>query len=419
MDLDSIHIVGGTPLEGKTKIQGSKNAALPVLAGTVLIPGVSVIHNCPRITDVYYMIKLLESVGCTVRWEEESLLVDAGSVVERSLPSEYVCKMRSSITLLGAMLARTGEISIQYPGGCVIGDRPIDMHRSAMECLGAVFEEKERGFTAAVDKLTGNRIVFPFSSVGATENAVLAAVLAEGVTVIENAAREPEIISLCEFLSLAGARIDGIGKEKLVIHGVGGLHPAEYTVPADRIVAGTYALAVMAAGGEVYLEGAPVEHMRSVLEIVHRLGGRCDSDGRGLSVRRHALCRAIDYLKTEVYPGFPTDLQSPLMAVLTAAEGDSIIEETIFSNRYKVVSELQSMGAGITVLDKRALIRGGGSLKGKNIIAQELRGGAALVIAGVMARGSTVVMNKHFIDRGYEDIVRDLKNLGAEIDSFQ
>lgn len=416
--MNSIHIKGGTPLEGKIKIQGSKNAALPVLAGTILIPGVSVIHNCPRIADVFYMIKLLESVGCSILWKDDTLFVDAVHIAHKCFPSEYVVKMRSSITLLGAMLARVGEISLQTPGGCVIGDRPIDMHQSALESLGAVFTEKETGFDAAAYKLIGNRIHFPFSSVGATENAVLASVLAEGTTVIENAAREPEIAALCEFLAQAGAQIEGIGGEVLSIKGVSRLHPLEYTVPADRIVAGTYILAGMAAGGEIYLEDAPIEHLQAVLNTVEKLGGEYTAERSGLYLKQTRGCQAIDYLKTEVYPGFPTDLQSPLMAVLTEASGNSVIEETIFDNRYKVASELLSMGAEIEIIGQKAFIKGGRKLYGKNIIAQELRGGAALVIAGIMAQGDTVVLNRNYIDRGYEDIVRDFKCLGAQIEDF-
>lgn len=416
--MDSIHIKGGIPLEGQTKIQGSKNAVLPVLAATILIPGISVIHNCPKISDVFYMIKLLQSLGCNVVWEDNTIVVDATHIMEKCLPSEYVIKMRSSITLLGSMLARVGEISLQYPGGCVIGDRPVDMHCSALETLGAVFEEKEQGFIATAQCLVGTVITFPSVSVGATENIILAATLASGTTIIKNAAKEPEIIALCEFLTGAGARINGIGSDVLTIQGVKTLRESTYTVISDRIVAGTYALAGLAVGCDIFLENAPIEHMEAILDITQKLGGRFCYDINGLWIYKKEQCHSIPYVRTAVYPGFPTDLQSPLMAVLTGAEGDSIIEETIFANRYKVVTELNLMGANIRVEGGKALIQGNKTLYGNHIIAEELRGGAALAIAGIMASGDTVVSNKHFIDRGYEDMISDLNNLGACVASI-
>lgn len=417
--MNSIYIEGGIPLKGQTKIQGSKNAVLPVLAATILVPGVSVIHNCPRIADVYCMVKLLQCLGCRVSWEEDTITVNAGCILQNSLPAEYVIRMRSSITLLGSMLGRVGEVSLQYPGGCVIGERPIDLHQMAMERFGAKFSERESGFVAQCECLRGALVDFPLTSVGATENAVLAAVTAEGTSILINAAMEPEITALCEFLKSAGAKIKGAGTKCLTIEGVRQLEETEYYVPADRIVAGTYLLAGMGAGGEIYLQNAPAGQMEALLRLIREMGAVLRYDESGIWLWRYGTYNAVRNLKTEAYPGFPTDLQSPLMALLTKAQGDSILEETIFQNRFKVAGELNLMGADIEIDESRAYIRGQRTLTGKHIIAQELRGGAALVAAGLMADGSTVVSNRHYIDRGYEDICRDLRNLGAKIASYE
>lgn len=414
--MDAIHIRGGNALFGETKIQGSKNAVLPILAATLLIEDVCTIENCPGISDVYHMQKLLEGIGCKVKRSGRMLTVDTRNISEDTMSGESVTGMRSSIMLMGAMLGRVGEVTMAYPGGCVIGQRPIDIHLNALRRMGVSIYERDGTFTAKAGKLEGCVIGLPLPSVGATENVILAAVMAKGVTVLQNAAKEPEIIALCEFLRTAGAVIEGIGGSVLLIQGGHKLHGVRFRVPADRIVAGTYVMSVLGAGGHIFLEDAPVAQMRSVLKAAAEIGADITVSQDGLTVIADEYKRSIPYLRTEVFPGFPTDMQSPIMAVLTTVHGVSILEETIFEDRFHVVEELRKMGADIETEDGcRAVIRGVDGLLGCEVTARELRGGAALVIAGCMAEGETVVRNSHFIERGYEDICRDYRNFGVNI----
>lgn len=413
--MDSIHIYGGNLLRGETKIQGSKNAVLPILAATLLIKGVCVIRNCPRIADVFHMQNLLQELGCYVSWAGNTITVNATQVSDNRMSEESVTRMRSSIMLLGAMLGRLGEVTMAYPGGCVIGKRPIDLHLEALRQMGVEIEEQERLFTAKAAQLKGMDYTLPFPSVGATENVILAAVLAEGTTVLQNAAKEPEITALCEFLLQAGADIEGIGSGQLVIKGVKTLHETKYTVPADRIVAGTYVSAVLAAGGSIFLEQAPAEQMEALLKAAEAMGAGITANKEGIGVDVIHRLKALPYLKTEVYDGFPTDLQSPMMAVMALAEGRSTIEESIFENRFRIVQELTKMGADIEIVENKAYIHGVERLEGTAVEAEELRGGAALVVAGLSAEGKTVIKNRHFIERGYENICKDLTNLGADM----
>jgi len=414
--LDSIHIRGGNALFGETKIQGSKNAVLPVLAAALLIEDVCVLENCPRISDVHHMLMLLERIGCRVTRSDRTITVDARNVSEDTVSGDNVTGMRSSIMLLGAMLGRVGEITMEYPGGCVIGERPIDLHLGALGRMGVKIYENEGCFTAKVQKLEGTVINLPISSVGVTENVILAAVRAKGVTVLQNAAKEPEIVTLCEFLREAGAVIEGIGGSVLIIQGGHRLHGIRFRIPADRIVAGTYLMGVLGTGGHIFLEDAPVAQMQSTLKAAELAGAELIVSRDGLSVMIDEEKRAIPYIKTEIYPGFPTDMQSLLMAALTTAPGVSVIEETVFENRFRIVEQLRKMGACIELQGKRqAVIAGVDLLLGCEVTADELRGGAALVIAGCMAEGETIVKNRHFIERGYEDICRDFQNLGVNI----
>lgn len=413
--MDSIHIYGGNSLHGETVIQGSKNAALPVLAASLLVKGTCVIKNCPRIADVYRMQDLLQELGCVVAWKGNTVTVNAASVNDSRMSGESVTRMRSSVMLLGAMLGRIGEVCMAYPGGCVIGKRPIDMHLDALREMGVEIKEDEQFFTARACRLKAMDYTLPFPSVGATENVLLAAVLAEGTTVFSNVAREPEIMALCGFLSAAGAQIKGSGTDRLEITGVDKLHETEYEVPSDRIVAGTYLSAVLSAGGSVFLEHAPAGHLEAMLRTVEKMGGTISVNGDGIGIDVIHRARCIPYLRTEVYDGFPTDLQSPVMVAMALAEGDSILEETIFENRFRIVKELRLMGADIRIEGNRAYVKGKARLTGTCVEAEELRGGAALVAAGLAAQGETVVRNRHFIERGYENICRDLRSLGADI----
>ncbi len=413
--MDAIHIRGGNALFGETKIQGSKNAVLPVMAAALLIDGICIIENCPRISDVSHMQQLLSQIGCYVSRADRTLMIDARCVSQDTMSGEAVTQMRSSIMLLGAMLGRFGQVSMSYPGGCVIGKRPIDIHLDALRKMGVTVWEDTNGFTATADRLKGAVIELPFASVGATENILLAAVKAKGVTVLKNAAKEPEIVTLCRFLQKAGAVIDGVGSDVLVIRGESSLHGVQFQIPADRIVAGTYLCSVLGAGGHIFLKDAPISHMKGMLATATRMGADITLSDDGVSVLMEKPPKALPYVKTEIFPGFPTDLQSPLMAVLVTASGNSIIEETIFENRFRIVEELTKMGADITVEGRRALIKGVSKLSGCEVTAKELRGGAGLIIAGCIADGETIVRNRHFIERGYEDICRDYQNLGVNI----
>lgn len=413
--MDAIRIRGGNALFGETKIQGSKNAVLPVMAAALLIEDISIIENCPRITDVLHMQKLLTKIGCKVSRSGAALMIDARHASKDKVAGESVTGMRSSLMLLGAMLGRFKEATIAYPGGCVIGERPIDMHLEALQKMGVSIRKEEEVFTATAEKLTGSVITLPFPSVGATENVILAAVRAKGVTVLQNAAMEPEIATLCSFLQRAGALIEGAGGPVLIIQGGCSLHGVQFQIPADRIVAGTYLFSVLGTGGHIFLRDAPVSQMRSMINLAVGMGAEVTASKEGVSVIVSSEKKAVSYIKTGVYPGFPTDMQSPLMAVLSTAAGVSVIEETIFENRFRMAPELAKMGAEILTDGRRAVITGVEKLHGCEVSAKELRGGAGLVIAGCMAEGETLVKNRHFIERGYEDICRDYQDLGVNI----
>lgn len=411
--MNAIQIYGGNCLTGETRIQGSKNAVLPILAAALLIDGTCGIYNCPMISDVSHMLRLIESLGCIITREGHTVKVNAGNLHMCDMPSDSVGVMRSSIMLLGALLARVGCIRMQYPGGCVIGKRPIDLHLKALTKMGVDIEEREDGFIAETKGLTGAHIKLPIVSVGATENIVLAAVLAKGDTVIENAAREPEIYALCDFLKEAGARIEGAGTGRIVIHGVERLYETDYSIPADRIVAGTYLAACLCAGGEVFLKEAPEKHMKAVIEAASLMGAEIHLSSEGI----HAACRSKRIMPpkliTDSYPGFPTDLQSAFLVAMTVADGNGVIEETIFENRFRIVPELEKMGAKIACKGNMLFVEGQKRLKGARLTAKELRGGAALILAGSAAEGMSVVENRQYIERGYENICKDLSELGV------
>lgn len=413
--MDAIRIRGGNSLFGETKIQGSKNAVLPVMAAALLIEDVSIIENCPRISDVFHMQRLLTQIGCKISRADRTLMIDARHVSKDKMAGESVTGMRSSLMLLGAMLGRLGEISMAYPGGCVIGKRPIDIHLEALRKMGVSIWEEEGNFTAKAKNLKGTVITLPSPSVGATENVILAAVKAKGVTVLQNAAREPEIIALCRFLQKAGAAIEGVGSPVILIQGGNPLHGIQFKIPADRIVAGTYLFGAIGIGGHIFLKEAPVSQMKEMLKVAVELGAEVTVSQEGLSIIASSPKKGLPYVKTDVYPGFPTDLQSPLMAALCVAPGESIIEETIFEDRFRMVEELKKMGAEVRIDGSKAVITGVSKLHGCEVFAKDLRGGAGLVIAGGMADGETIIRNRHFIERGYEDICRDFQNMGMNI----
>ncbi len=413
--MDAIHICGGNTLCGEVDIQGSKNGTLPLLAASILVKGKTILENCPRISDVEHMIKLLEYAGCKVVRNYRSVEIDATDVTNTTFPAEHTTVMRSSIMLLGAMLGRCGEVSTYYPGGCVIGERPIDMHMDVLSQLGVIFCEDEVKVQARAGKIVGKRVRLQFPSVGATENVILSCVLSEGTTVVDGCAKEPEIIELCNFLNHAGADITGVGEGRLCIKGVKELHEICYRIMPDRIVAGTYLLAGVMTKGIVVLNQAPVGQMQELFRVLQMMGADLAIADKWVCINGEHANKAVPKVSTAVYPGFPTDLQSAFMAAFTLCDGCSIMEENIFENRFKIVPQLQKMGADIHVSGRRATICGVDSLEGCKVEAMELRGGAALVLAGLAASGKTTVYNKHFIDRGYEDICRDLMALGAKI----
>lgn len=415
--MDSIRIQGGIALQGKVRVQGSKNASLPVLAATLLVGERSFIRNCPRIADVYAMVSLLKSLGCAVHWNKSGITVDSAQVRRGEMPEEAVKGMRSSLCLLGALIGRCSEVVMEHPGGCVIGERPIDLHLSALRQMGVEFQEEEGMLKAVSARLHGAHIHLPFPSVGATENVLLAGVMAEGDTVLEGAAREPEILTLCRFLEQCGAWIEGAGSSVLVIHGGRRLYGTDYTIPADRIVAGTYLFGCIGTGGSIFLEQAPKEEMEAVLQAAEQMGGHVCVSKEGIYVQAPERPAAID-LVTQPHPGFPTDLQSVVLAVEAKGRGVSHIEENIFENRFRVVEELRKMGARIEQLGPRSVsVQGVETLYGSAVETKELRGGAALVVAGLMAEGETLVERCQYIYRGYENIGRDFRELGARVTS--
>lgn len=403
-----------------------------MMAAALLHKGITVLTNVPEIRDVACMVKILEALGCCCTRRGSSVFIDAGEIKKTQVPQEYVRSMRSSIILLGALVGRMGQGSCCYPGGCLIGARPIDLHLMALKKLGAVICEQDGRIEACTGKngrLSGTEIVFPYPSVGATEQAVLAAVLAEGVTVIHGAAMEPEICQLCGFLNNMGAVICGTGTKTLMVQGVRCLRDSAFRVEGDRIVAGTYGAAVMAAGGDVILKGIRPSALKLPLALLARSGGKItvsECRGRlqatGIGSEEEGRIRICSEgipgplaLKTGPYPEFPTDLQSPFMAFLAAGRGVSRIEERVFEGRFGTAGELEKMGALIRLEGKTAVIYGAGILKGSAVKAADLRGGAALAVAALAAKGETVIENCEHIERGYEDICRDLSALGARV----
>ena len=412
--MDCIEVIGGRPLHGEVTVQGSKNGALPILAGAVLHEGTTILHNCPQILDVMYMIQILQELGCQVWWQGNSLYIDASRLSASHVSAELGEKMRSSIILMGSLLGRAGEVWIPYPGGCVIGARPIDIHMDALQKMQVYIEDSEGMLHARTDGMRGTSVTFKSPSVGATENILLAAVLADGVTEVFEYAKEPEIIELCNFLNSKGAKIS-IMDNCLRIVGVSKLNDSEYYLMPDRIVAGTYLMAAVATRGCISLNNAPVLQMTEVLNTLEHMGAWLEYEEGVLKIDARKAELPVEKIKTAPYPGFPTDLQSPLMAALCLAKGKSCIIESVFEARFKVTGQLNRMGARIDIDGQEAVIHGMPGLKGTQVIAPELRGGAAMVIAGLAAEGRTLVQNSYFIDRGYEDISRDFRKLGALI----
>jgi UDP-N-acetylglucosamine 1-carboxyvinyltransferase len=418
--LDRIAITGGARLQGEIPISGAKNSAIKLMAASLLTEDTLRLTNMPRLADTRFLGKLLQRLGTEVVEAEgeggpETLLRTA-EITSAIAPYDLVRQMRASFNVLGPLLARTGQAKVSLPGGCTIGARPVDLHLKALEALGARIDLHEGYVYAQAPRgLKGGQIDFPFNSVGATEHAMLAAVLADGETTITNAACEPEMIDLADCLNAMGAKVSGAGTPVIRIQGVSRLHGATHAVMPDRIETGTYALAAAMAGGEVRLTRTRSDFIQPVIDKMVEAGVEVTPHNDGLTVRRNgALLKAVEF-ETSVYPGFPTDLQAPFMALMTLAEGESVITETIFENRLMHAPELRRMGADISVQGGEARVRGVAALEGAQVMATDLRASVSLVIAGLAARGETMVNRVYHLDRGFERLEEKLGACGAQI----
>lgn len=409
-------IAGGNKLEGMVRVNGAKNTVLPILAATVLNGGKNIIHDCPDLRDVSSTLHILKLLGCEVIKQGHTVIIDSADIKSDSIPDSLMREMRSSVIFLGAIVARLKKATISYPGGCEIGPRPIDLHLKALKQLGIKVTESHGYIYCSADRITAGDIHLSFPSVGATENIMLAAVMAEGTTIIRNAAKEPEIIDLQEYLNTMGARVSGAGTSLIRIEGSKDFHnTVEYTVIPDRIAASTYLAAAAITGGTVEVTNVISEHVQAVLSILKECGCKIYEKKNTIILSRGISLQPIDLIRTLPYPGFPTDMQAPMMSVLTLADGTSIMSETVFESRFKHVEELRRMGADIKVDGRVAVIKGVKKLMGASVNAMDLRGGAALVLAGLAAEGTTEVENIHHIDRGYERFEEKLSLLGADV----
>lgn len=413
--MSEIIINGQRRLEGTLAVQGAKNSVLPVLAATLLHPGRTVLRGCPHLSDVEASIAILRHLGCIAQWHGAELVIDTTGMNRCDIPEHLMREMRSSVIFLGAILARAGRAELSYPGGCELGPRPIDLHLSALRALGVDIREDGGSLKCEVDRMEGREIVLGISSVGATENAILAACGAEGETVIINAAREPEIFDLQEYLRAIGCAVRGAGSSVICVSGQKKTHDAEHTIMPDRIVAATYLAAAAAAGGTVELTGVNCRHLSTITAALHEAGCRVSSGGDRVVLESCGALSAVSTVRTAPYPGFPTDAQAILMAALLRGRGTTVFVENIFENRYRHVDELRRMGADISVADRVAVVSGVERLHGARVRCTDLRGGAALMVAALTAEGESVISDIHHIHRGYEDPVRDLGALGAEI----
>lgn len=415
--MDKLLIRGGQRLSGTVEIRGAKNAALPAFAAALLSDKPLTLRNLPDVVDVKTMQALLEGYGVSFSGRgADALTLDAAKAGPRETSYDIVRKMRATILVLGPLVARFGEARVSLPGGCAIGARPVDLHIKALEALGAEINVAGGYIEARAPRgLSGARIVFPFSSVGATETALLAASLAKGETEIVNAAKEPEVLDLARCLTAMGVKIEGIGSHRLLVQGAQNLSPATHEIVADRIEAGTYAVAAAITGGELELVGARLEHLAAVGEALEAAGVRLWPSDRGLMVTRPGRLTGIDIM-TQAYPGFSTDLQAQFMALMSVADGTSLIRETVFENRFMHVPELVRLGADITLKGTSATVRGVASLKAAPVMATDLRASVSLVLAGLVAEGETVVSRIYHLDRGYEALDRKLKRCGADIE---
>lgn len=411
--MDKLVIEGGRRLSGAIKVSGSKNAALPILFAAILTENEVLLRNVPHLRDITTTLKLLRNLGCAVETADDGIRIRPGQLSSEA-PYELVRTMRASILCLGPLLARTGHAKVALPGGCAIGARPVDQHLKAMEKLGAVFRLEEGYVYGQCDKLRGARIAFDMPTVGGTENVLMAASLAEGETILENAAREPEIVDLANFLRACGAIIEGHGESVIHIQGRPSLHGCAYSVMPDRIEAGTFLVAAGITGGLLRLIDCPWNSLESVIEKLRAMGMRIQREEDGVLAEAEGELQCVD-ARTQPYPGFPTDMQAQIMALMCVSRGAGVIEERIFENRFMHVQELMRMGADIRISGRTAMIKGVSALSGAPVMASDLRASASLVLAGLAARGRTEVARIYHLDRGYENLEKKLNAVGASI----
>jgi UDP-N-acetylglucosamine 1-carboxyvinyltransferase len=414
MALDRYVITGKQRLEGSIKVSGAKNSSLPLLAASLLTEGTSTLLEIPELADITHMIEVLEHLGCKVGRQNGAMLINAGGLESCDVDEVLMRQMRASNLILGPLLARSGRVKLSRPGGCAIGSRPMDQHIKGLQQLGVQIKDKHGYIEAWADQLQGADVYLDVPSVGATENIMMTAVLAKGTTMIRNAAREPEIIDLQNFLNKMGAKVRGAGMDVLRIDGVDKLHPAEHTVIPDRIEAGTHMIAAVMTEGDVVIENVVPEHLEPIIAKLRQAGALVSFQDDSVRVQQRGKIQGVD-LKTMPYPGFPTDMQPQFMAMLSCAEGTSIVTETIFENRFQHVDELRRMGAQITVEGRTAIIRGEETLEGAFVESTDLRAGAALFLAALAAEEVTVLERVDYIDRGYESLEEKYRQLGAKL----
>lgn len=412
--MDKLVIEGGLPLRGRVRISGSKNAALPILFASILLDSPVLYTNVPDLRDIHTTLKLLNILGLEASWQSGTVQVAPATGLRPEAPYDLVKTMRASVLCLGPLLARLGQARVALPGGCAIGARPVNLHLTALESMGARFNLEAGYIEGQTTGLTGTKIVFDQVTVGGTENLLMAACLAKGVTSLENAAREPEVVDLANFLIACGARISGHGTSVIRIEGVDSLKGCQYAVMSDRIEAGTYLVAAAITGGETLLENCPCREMDAVISKFRQMGVVLDETSEGLAVRRGGELSCVD-VTTLPYPGFPTDMQAQIMALMAVSGGAGTIKETIFENRFMHVQELMRMGANIKVSGQSAFVRGVRRLTGAPVMASDLRASASLVLAGLAAHGVTEVQRVYHLDRGYESMEVKLQSLGARI----
>ena len=414
--MDKLIVTGKKAIHGEVTISGAKNAVLPIIVGALLAEDITVLHDVPKLSDVATIKAVLEILGAKITFENHTMTIDSRDLNNWDAPYNYVQKMRASVLIMGPLLARLGKAKISMPGGCAIGTRPIDLHLKGLEALGADIQINHGDMNAVVPggKLKGNRIYLDFPSVGATEHIMMAATTAEGTTVIENAAEEPEIVDLANFLNSMGANVRGAGTNVIKIEGVEKLHGTTYTIIPDRIEAGSYMIAAAITGGDLLVKNVIIDHIKPLIAKMIECGVEIIEEGSNLRVRSNGRLKAVD-IKTMPYPGFPTDMQAQFMALMTVAEGTSVFTETVFENRFMHADELRRMGANIKIDGRNAIVEGVSRLTGCKVKATDLRAGAALIIAALAAEGQTEITELQYIDRGYEDLIEKFQTIGADI----